>query len=210
MSAIQYLRRYFEQVGACCWNLYLMAFTQHYLAFLSQSYQQQTTNNKQPRMLRLSLLSLSFDQSATSNSRALITPKSLRSANLKQHKKPFFPPHLSYFLEVQLRKCMEPIGNLANVEELDLKTGEKTRQTEKRASVLHQQGKKLECLYYNIYDNNTCFPLATVLILLLFFFFLSGYTNHYEAWKDDGIEIKTELQHDVDRVWCDARTNFDI
>lgn len=74
---------------------------------------------------------------------------------MKQHKKPFFPPHLSYFLEVQLRKCMEPIGNLANVEELDLKTGEKTRQAEKRASVLHQQGKKLECLYYNIYDNNT-------------------------------------------------------
>lgn len=28
---------------------------------------------------------------------------------------------LAYFLKVQLRKCMEPISNLANVEELDLK-----------------------------------------------------------------------------------------
>lgn len=35
------------------------------------------------------------------------------------------PPHLSYFLEVELRKCMEPVGNLANVEELDLKTGQR-------------------------------------------------------------------------------------
>lgn len=139
-----------------------MVVTQHYLAFLSHSY-----HYKQLHMLRLSLPSLSFDQSTTSNSRALITPKSLRSANLKQHKKPFFPPHLSYFLEVQLRKCMEPIGNLANVEELDLKTGEKTRRTKKRASVLHQQGKKLECLYYSVYDNNTCFPLASFYTITL-------------------------------------------
>lgn len=135
------LRHYFEQVCARCWNLYLMAVAQHYQHFLSQSY-----HHKQPRMLRLPLLSLFFDQSATSNSRTLITPKSLRSANLKQHKKPFFPPHLSYFLEVQLRKCMEPIGNLANVEELDLKTGQKTRWTEKRASVLHHQWKS-----WNVY-----------------------------------------------------------
>lgn len=35
-------------------------------------------------------------------------------------------PHLPYFLKVQLRKCMEPIGNLANVEELDLKPEQPT------------------------------------------------------------------------------------
>lgn len=66
--------------------------------------------------------------------------KSLSPANFKRHKKPFYSPHLPYFLKVQLRKCMEPIGNLANVEELDLKPGQ-------------QAGKKsqeLWCLYYNI------------------------------------------------------------
>lgn len=36
------------------------------------------------------------------------------------------PTDLSYFLEVQLGKCVEPVGNLANVEELDLKTGQRT------------------------------------------------------------------------------------
>lgn len=42
---------------------------------------------------------------------------------------PFSPPpaHLSYFLEVQLGQGVEPVGNLANVEELDLKSGQRTR-----------------------------------------------------------------------------------
>lgn len=34
-------------------------------------------------------------------------------------------PYLPYFLKIQLRKCVEPIGYLANVEELDLKTKQK-------------------------------------------------------------------------------------
>lgn len=74
----------------------------------------------------ISAKSLSLDQSASSQTRMFSILTSLSPANFKRHKKPFYSPHLPYFLKVQLRKCMEPIGNLANVEELDLKTGQQT------------------------------------------------------------------------------------
>ena len=44
-------------------------------------------------------------------------------------------PYLSHFLEVQLRKGMEPVCDLANVEELHLKAAERAgyRQAETRS-----------------------------------------------------------------------------
>lgn len=46
-------------------------------------------------------------------------------------------PYLPYFLKVQLRKCVEPIRNLANVEELDLKTKQRTGCVEDKKTFQH-------------------------------------------------------------------------
>lgn len=47
-------------------------------------------------------------------------------------------PYLPYFLKVQLRKCVEPIRNLANVEELDLKTKQRTGCVEDKKTFQHR------------------------------------------------------------------------